>query len=38
MTCPHVGTIKEDNLIFFNTLEEAKASGRRGCKKCKTEE
>lgn len=36
-TCPHVGTIKEDNLIFFNTLEEALATGRRGCKTCEPE-
>ena len=28
-TCVHVGTIKEDNLIFFNTLEEALAREKR---------
>ncbi|NLJ38454.1 MAG: hypothetical protein GX432_06800 [Candidatus Atribacteria bacterium] len=37
ITCPHVGTIKENNLIFFTTLEEAQASGRRGCKTCDPE-
>jgi competence protein ComEC len=37
ISCPHVGTIKEDNLILFNTLEEAQASGRRGCKTCDPE-
>jgi methylphosphotriester-DNA--protein-cysteine methyltransferase len=35
--CPHVGTIKEDNLILFNTLEEAQTSGRSGCKNCDLE-
>lgn len=38
MTCEHVATIKEDNLIYFHSLEEAQASGRRGCKQCKPEE
>jgi methylphosphotriester-DNA--protein-cysteine methyltransferase len=37
MTCEHVATIKEDNLIFFTTLEEALATGRRGCKTCDPE-
>jgi competence protein ComEC len=37
ISCPHVGTIKEDNLILFKTLEEAQASGRRGCKTCDPE-
>ena len=37
ITCPHVGTIKKENLIVFNTLEEAQASGRRGCKTCEPE-
>ena len=37
ISCPHVGTIKEDNLIFFNNLEEALATGRRGCKNCEPE-
>jgi competence protein ComEC len=37
ITCVHVGTIKEDNLIVFNTLEEALATGRRGCKTCEPE-
>lgn len=38
ITCEHVTTIKEENLIYFHSLEEAKASGRRGCKNCKPEE
>ena len=38
MTCEHVATIKEENLIYFQSLEAAKASGRRGCKTCKPEE
>ena len=38
MTCEHVATIKEENLIYFYSLEEAQASGRRGCKQCKPEE
>ena len=33
-SCPHAETIKPENMIQFNSLEEAKASGRRGCKKC----
>jgi competence protein ComEC len=37
ISCPHVATIKEDNLIFFTTLEEALATGRRGCKTCDPE-
>jgi methylphosphotriester-DNA--protein-cysteine methyltransferase len=35
ITCKHVATIKEENLIYFQSLEEALASGRRGCKNCK---
>jgi micrococcal nuclease len=38
ITCKHVATIKEENLIYFHSLEEAQASGRRGCKNCKPEE
>ena len=38
ITCEHVATIKEENLIYFHSLEEALTSGRRGCKKCKPEE
>jgi hypothetical protein len=38
IACKHVATIKEDNLIYFHSLEEALASGRRGCKNCKPEE
>jgi competence protein ComEC len=38
ISCPHVGTIKEENLIYFQSLEEAQKSGRRGCKQCKPEE
>ena len=38
ITCPHVATIKEENLIYFHSLEEALSSGRRGCKQCKPEE
>jgi hypothetical protein len=38
ITCKHVATIKEENLIYFQNLEEALTSGRRGCKKCKPEE
>jgi competence protein ComEC len=37
ISCPHAETIKEDNLIFFMTLEEAFATGRRGCKNCNPE-
>jgi competence protein ComEC len=37
ISCPHAETIKEDNLIFFKTLEEALATGRRGCKNCEPE-
>jgi len=35
MTCKHVATIKEENLIHFHSLGEAQASGRKGCKNCK---
>ena len=38
ITCEHVVTIKEENLIYFHSLEEALSSGRRGCKQCKPEE
>lgn len=38
MTCEHIATIKEENLIYFHSLEEAQVSGRRGCKKCNPEE
>ena len=38
ITCPHVATIKEENLLYFHSLEEALSSGRRGCKQCKPEE
>ena len=38
MTCEHVATIKEENLIYFQSLEESLATGRRGCKQCKPEE
>ena len=38
ITCPHVGTIKEENLLYFHSLEEALSSGRRGCKQCKPDE
>jgi hypothetical protein len=38
ITCEHVATIKEENLIYFQSLEEAQKSGRRGCKQCKPEE
>ena len=38
MTCEHVATIKEDNVIYFQSLEEAQKTGRRGCKTCKPEE
>ncbi len=35
ITCSYVSKIKPDNLILFKTREEAIASGRRSCKKCK---
>ena len=35
ITCPHVASIKPENLIYIHTLEEALAMGRRGCKNCK---
>ena len=38
ITCEHVATIKEENLIYFHSLEETQASGRRECKQCKPEE
>ena len=38
MTSEHADTIKEENLIYFHSLEEAQVSGRRGCKQCKLEE
>jgi len=34
-SCSYVATIKPENLILFKTREEAIASGRRPCKKCK---
>jgi methylphosphotriester-DNA--protein-cysteine methyltransferase len=37
MTCEQVATIKEDNLIYFHSLEESQKSGRRGCKQCTPE-
>ncbi|RJP65944.1 MAG: hypothetical protein C4532_17110 [Candidatus Abyssobacteria bacterium SURF_17] len=33
-SCPLAEKIAPGNMIQFNSLEEAKASGRRGCKKC----
>jgi hypothetical protein len=38
ITCEHVATIKEENIIFFQSLKEAQKSERRGCKNCKPEE
>ncbi|NLJ38455.1 MAG: hypothetical protein GX432_06805 [Candidatus Atribacteria bacterium] len=38
ITCEHVATIKEENLIYFQSLEEVQKSGRRGCKNCKPQE
>jgi methylphosphotriester-DNA--protein-cysteine methyltransferase len=38
ITCEHVATIKEENLIYFHSLEEAQKSGRRGCKQFKPKE
>jgi competence protein ComEC len=35
ITCSYVSKIKPENLILFKTREEAIASGRRPCKKCK---
>ena len=35
MTCEQVATIKEDNLIYFHSLEESQKSRRRGCMTCK---
>jgi micrococcal nuclease len=38
ITCKHVATIKEENLIYYQSLEEALATGRRWCKTCDPEE
>jgi len=38
ITCEHVASIKEENLLYFHSLEEAEKSERRGCKNCKPEE
>jgi methylphosphotriester-DNA--protein-cysteine methyltransferase len=38
ITCEQVATIKEETLIYFQSLEEAQKSGRRGCKTCKPDE
>lgn len=35
ITCSYVSKIKPENLILFKTREEATASGRRSCNKCK---
>ena len=35
ITCFYVARIKPENLILFKTRQEAIASGRRPCKKCK---
>ena len=35
ITCSYVSKIKPENLILFKTREQAIASGRRPCKKCK---
>lgn len=35
ISCSYVASIKPENLILFKTREEAIASGRRPCKKCK---
>lgn len=35
INCSYVASIKPENLILFKTREEAIASGRRPCKKCK---
>lgn len=32
--CYYVGKIKESNKIWFDTVEEAETSGRRGCYRC----
>lgn len=32
--CSYVDSIKESNKIWFDTIEEALASGRRGCSRC----
>lgn len=34
VSCGYVGTISERNKIYFDTWEEAEASGRRGCSRC----
>jgi methylphosphotriester-DNA--protein-cysteine methyltransferase len=34
VSCPLAETIAQENVIRFNSLEEAKASARRGCKRC----
>lgn len=33
--CSYVNQIKESNKIYFDTAEEAEASGRHGCSRCK---
>lgn len=32
--CPYAKKIKDENLIYFSSPEEARNSGRRGCSKC----
>lgn len=33
-SCSYVDRIKESNIIYFSSAEEAEASGRRGCSQC----
>lgn len=33
-SCSYVDRIKESNIIYFSSVEEAEASGRRGCSRC----
>lgn len=33
-SCSYVDRIKESNIIYFSSAEEAEASGRRGCSRC----
>ena len=34
-TCRYCGTIKEDNLVYWDTIEEAEEAGYTACKVCK---
>lgn len=37
-SCSYVDRIKSSNIIYFDSAEEAEASGRRGCSRCHPEQ